>query len=260
MEQVFLFLPTILLMFCRIASFFVVVPVFSSRNVPMPFKIGLAASVTFLTFAVTGTKTPIAMDAEYILYIFREVIVGLLLGFLAYMFFTVVQIAGSFMDIQIGFGIANIIDPMTGASSPMVGNFKYMLAMMLFLAFDGHHYFLQAILESYKWIPLTNELFAKIYKGEVSNFVLTSFSTMFTLAFQLAVPIIAAMFLTDLGLGLLTRVAPQFNIFVIGVPIKIIIGLLMLLALLPELSSLFRSLFDSMFLSIRKLMELIQSP
>jgi flagellar biosynthetic protein FliR len=183
-----------------------------------------------------------------------------LLGFLAYLFFTAVQIAGSFMDIQIGFGIANVIDPMTGASAPLLGNLKYMIAMLLFLSFDGHHYLLGAIINSYKWVPLNNEIFARIYSGQVSEFLLKSFSAMFYLAFQLSAPVIAAMFLTDLGLGLLTRVAPQFNIFVVGAPLKMILGFLLLILLFPELLSQFHSLFSSMFEAIDKLLQLLAKP
>lgn len=161
------------------------------------------------------------------------------------------------MDTQIGFGIANIIDPMTGASSPMLGNFKFMVAIMLFLAFDGHHYFLQAIMESYKWVPLQNDLFTAIAKGSISDFLVRSFATMFAIAFQFAFPIVAAMFLTDLGLGLLTRVAPQFNVFVVGVPLKILLGLLMLVVLLNSFVSLFHDLFGSMFRAMQQLLQLI---
>ena len=86
-------------------------------------------------------------------------LVGVLLGFLAYIFFTVVQTAGSFMDMQIGFSMASVIDPLTGVSTPMLGNLKYMIAVLLFLSFDGHHYLIRAIIDSYRWIPLDNRLF-----------------------------------------------------------------------------------------------------
>lgn len=251
------YLPTVMLIFCRITSFFVVAPVFSYKTVPNTFKIGLAAFITFLTFTVTGIGQPIPLDAQYLLLIIREVMIGILLGLVAMFFFSAVQVAGSFMDTQIGFGIANIIDPMTGASSPLLGNFKFMVATMLFLSFDGHHYFLQAIMESYRWVPLDNHVFAAIAKGNVSDFLVRSFATMFAIAFQLAFPIVAAMFLTDLGLGLLTRVAPQFNVFVVGVPLKILIGLLMLIALLSTFIALFHDLFGSMFQAMQQLLQMI---
>jgi flagellar biosynthetic protein FliR len=257
MEQVTAFLPAALLILFRITSFFIVAPVFSFRNVPTSFKLGLSVFVTLLTFSVVGTKAAVQFDSMYVLLVIREIMVGLLLGFLATMFFNAVQIAGSFMDLQIGFGIANIIDPMTGASSQLIGNLKFLLAVMLFLSFDGHHLFLQAIMESYRWVPIDNELFAHIADGGLSDFLLRSFATMFKIAFQMAIPVLAAMFLTDLGLGLLTRVSPQFNVFVIGVPLKIMVGLLVLILLFPSFVSLFHNLFSSMFESMKQLLELI---
>lgn len=256
MELFFQTWPSLMLIFCRITSFFVVVPVFSSRNVPMTFKVGISCFITFITFAA-WSGNPVPMDSQYILLIFREFLVGIAMGFLAYLFVTAVQVAGSFMDIQIGFGIANVIDPMTGASAPMLGNVKYMIAMLLFLSFDGHHYLLRAIMESYEWIPLNNQVFAKVYDGKISEFLLRSFESMFYIAFQLAAPVVAALFLTDLGLGLLTRVAPQFNIFVIGAPLKMILGFILLMLLFPELISQFQSLFTSMFAAMEKLMQLL---
>ncbi|SEB47098.1 flagellar biosynthetic protein FliR [Paenibacillus sp. GP183] len=257
MEQFFLVWPNLMLIFCRITAFFVTVPVYSSRNVPITFKIGFSVFMTFIIFAILGTSNPVPMDSQYVLLILREILVGVLLGFLVYLFFTAVQTAGSFMDIQIGFGIANVIDPMTGASAPMIGNLKYMIAMLLFLAFDGHHFLIRAIIESYQWIPIQNELFARIYNGQISEFLFKSFSAMFYLAFQLAAPVIAVMFLTDLGLGLLTRVAPQFNVFVVGAPLKMILGFMVIIIVFPELITMFHGLFVTIEDSIYKLMRLI---
>jgi flagellar biosynthetic protein FliR len=257
MEQFFLVWPNLMLIFCRITAFFVTVPVYSSRNVPTTFKIGFSVFMTFIIFATLGTSNPVPMDSQYVLLILREILVGVLLGFLVYLFFTAVQTAGSFMDIQIGFGIANVIDPMTGASAPMIGNLKYMIAMLLFLAFDGHHFLIRAIIESYQWIPIQNELFSRIYNGQISDFLFKSFSAMFYLAFQLAAPVIAVMFLTDLGLGLLTRVAPQFNVFVVGAPLKMILGFMVIIIVFPELITMFHGLFVTIEDSIYKLMRLI---
>lgn len=257
MTLVFQAIPIFLLIFCRITSFFVVVPILSSKNVPMMFKIGLSVFISFLIFASMGLDKPIPMDGEYVLLIIREMLIGILLGFLAYIFFSAVQIAGSFMDMQIGFSMASVIDPLTGTSSPMLGNLKYMIAVLLFLSFDGHHYLIRAIMDSYKWVPLDNQLFTRIYNGQISDFLFHSFGKMFYLSFQLAAPVIAALFLTDLGLGLLTRVAPQFNIFVIGAPLKMILGFFLLIVLFPELISQFQYLFSTIFDSMEKLLGLI---
>ncbi|NHN28368.1 flagellar biosynthetic protein FliR [Paenibacillus agricola] len=252
MEWIQQYFPSFMLFFCRISSFFVVVPVFSARNVPNHFKIGLAFFVALMAFSVVGTSTLASFDSLYIISICREILVGLFLGFVAYMFFTVVQVAGSFIDIQIGLAIANVFDPLTGASSPIIGNLKYMIAMLLFLSFNGHHLFLKAIMDSYEWIPLSNDIFVKTYNGELAEFIIRTFSSVFALSFQMAAPLVAALFLTDVGLGLLARVAPQFNILVVGAPLKMLIGFALLSMLFPAYELVFKDAFISMFDSMQK--------
>lgn len=254
-----MYLPNMLLVFCRITSFFVVAPVFTARNVPASFKLGLSFFLTLLAISAVG-ENPMAMDGMYILTIIREILIGLLLGLIAYFFFVVAQMAGAFIDLQIGFAIANVIDPMTGMQSPMIGNFKYFLSILLFLSMNGHHLLIKAIVDSYQWVPLSNDLFAQIYEGEISGFVVQSFITAFALAFQMAAPIVASLFLVDVGLGILARTAPQFNIFVVGIPVKILIGLIMLFLFIPGLWNLFADLFQTLFEHMEMLLELLASP
>lgn len=251
--------PAFLLVFCRITSFFVVAPVFSSRTFPTTIKIGLAFFVSLIVFLTVGFDTKVTADATYILAIIREIFAGLLLGYVAYLFFTIVQTAGSFMDMQIGFGIANIVDPISGVSAPMLGNLKFMLMTLVFLSVNGHHYLLSAIMDSYKWVPLDNQLFQIYYSGNITQFLSRTFADTFLLALQISAPIVVAMFLTDFGLALLARTAPQYNVFVIGIPVKIIVGLALLILLLPGFSTLFQMVFDHMFIALEELFTILQS-
>ncbi|WP_068622377.1 flagellar biosynthetic protein FliR [Paenibacillus tuaregi] len=243
-----------MLIFCRIASFFVVAPIFASRSVPGTFKIGLSAMIALLVYLVSGITQTVPTDLSYILLIVREIMIGLLMGYTAFLMFTVIQMAGAFIDIQIGYSIASVIDPMTGASSPIISNLKYMIATLLFLSINGHHYLLQAIMRSYSWIPLDNQFFNKIYNGNISEFLSRTFSESFVLAFQMSAPLVVALFLTDVALGFLARTAPQFNVFVIGVPLKIIVGLLLMVFLMPSLIYAFEYLFQVLFKSLENLM------
>lgn len=249
--------PVFLLIFCRITAFFVVVPVFSSRSLPTTFKIGISFFVSLIVFSARGTGVTAPEDLGIILLIIRESLIGLLLGYMGYLMFMAIQTAGSFIDIQIGFGIANVIDPMTGASSPLLGNFKYMIALLMFLGMNGHHYLLDAIINSYNWVPLDNQLLVKMMDGSLSDFLVRSFAQSFVLAFQMSAPLVTALFLTDIGLAYLARTAPQYNVFVIGVPLKIIVGLVLLLVLMPTLAALFQSLFNIMFESMRNLLTMM---
>lgn len=257
METILQSLPVFLLIFCRITAFFVVVPVFSSQGVPTTFKIGISFFVALVVFSASGTGIAIPQDFSYILLIFREILIGLLLGFIGYLMFMAIQTAGSFIDIQIGFGIANVIDPMTGTSAPILGNFKYMIALLMFLSMNGHHYLLDAIVYSYNWVPMNNDLFLGMIDGSLSEFLVRTFAQSFVLAFQMSAPLVTALFLTDVGLAFLARTAPQYNVFVIGVPLKIIIGLALLLVLMPGLAVLFQNLFDIMFESMENLLRIM---
>ncbi|MFF2089024.1 flagellar biosynthetic protein FliR [Paenibacillus sp. NPDC058174] len=250
--------PIFLLIFCRITAFFVVAPLFSMRGVPNAFKIGLGFFISFIVFMTYGMKQTVVPDAQYILFIFREVLVGLLIGYIVYLFFTVVQTAGALMDLQIGFAMANVVDPMTGTSAPLLGNFKYMLLIMIFLIMNGHHYLLTALMDSYQWIPLDNELFGRLYEGSITEFLTKAVGHTFMLALQIAAPLTVSMFLTDAGLGFLAKTAPQYNVFVIGIPLKIIIGLFVLILLMPGMAVLFDKLFAILFDNLEQLFGIVQ--
>ncbi|MGZ9584623.1 flagellar biosynthetic protein FliR [Paenibacillus marinisediminis] len=258
MEIVTQAFPVFLLILCRISAFLVAAPVFSSRGVPNIFKIGLAFFISVIAYLLFGIGKTVPPDGTYVLFIIREVLIGLLIGFLAQLFFNIVHIAGSFIDIQIGFGIANVIDPLTGMSAPVIGNFKYIFVMLLFLGMNGHHYFIDGVMKSFEWMPIDqNNFFQRIQDGTVQEVLLTSFVQAFTIAFQVAAPLTVALFLTDVALGFLARTAPQFNVFVIGIPFKLIIGLVVLLLLVPGFIYVFQQVFETMFRAIDHLLRVM---
>ena len=251
--------PAFLLVLCRISAFFVVAPIFSARTFPTLIKIGLAFFISVIVFLTIGYDTNVVANGEYVLAIIREVFAGLLIGYVSYIFFTIVQVAGGLMDMQMGFGVANIVDPITGISAPILGNLKYMLMILIFFSINGHHYLLMAIMNSYEWLPLDNKLFHIYYEGQIAEFLTRTFADTFLLALQVAAPIVVTMFLTDFGLALLARTAPQYHVFVIGIPIKIMVGLAILVLLLPGFGALFQLLFDHMFAALEKLFVLMKA-
>ncbi|MCC3376223.1 flagellar biosynthetic protein FliR [Cohnella sp. REN36] len=259
MNTVMQVFPAFMLVLCRIASFLMVAPVFSTRTIPKTFKVGLAFFISIVVFLTVGFDNPVPLDGAYILAILKEVLAGLVIGYTAYLFFTVVQTAGAFIDIQMGFGIANIVDPLTGASAPIMGNLKFMLLTLVFLSINGHHYLIGAIMDSYKWLPLDGQLFHTVYEGRMTDFLARTFADTFLLALQIAAPLVVAMFLTDAGLGLLARTAPQYNVFVIGIPVKILVGLALLILLMPGFGTLFQMVFDRMFGALEKLFVIMKA-
>jgi flagellar biosynthetic protein FliR len=252
------FFPNLLLIFCRITAFFVVAPLFSSRTVPVKFKVGVAFFMTLMTFSTLGMEEPIPIDSTYFVSIFREILVGLVLGYLAFLFFTAVQVAGSFIDFQIGFALANVIDPMTGAQAPIFGNFKYYLAILIFLSINAHHFLIQGIMRSYDFVPLYGEFFTRFESGSISDFLVQSFAHMFLAAFQIAAPFIVVIFMLDLILGFMAKTTPQLNIFVVGIPLKILVGFVVFLFTSGGLIYLFQDLFEDMFNAMYELMQLMK--
>lgn len=240
--------PSFLLVFTRLSSFFVTVPIFSSRNIPQSSKIGLAFFLSLITFSAVGIET-IAFDSTYFLLILKEVFIGLTLGLIGMIILYAIQVAGGFIDMQLGLAIASVIDPQTGVHTPIMGQFKYVLAILFLLSINAHHLLIKGIIESYKIVPI-EQIGLKISQGSVLNVMTEAFYHMFLAAFMIAAPVVVSLFLVDVALGIVARTVPQLNIFVVGLPIKLMTGFLMVLIVLPgyflSVKNLFKSLIQSM--------------
>ncbi|ARU62470.1 flagellar biosynthetic protein FliR [Tumebacillus avium] len=246
------------LVLVRISSFFFLTPFFGARNIPAPVKIGLAFMIALLmTPALTGTEAGQlyagAGFAQLFLIILKEMMVGVTLAMVAAFIFAAIQVGGMFIDMQIGFAMANVFDPLTGHSAPLTGQFKYALAMLLFLGLDGHHGLLAALLQSYNFLPLGSFAFS----GDLLSVVMQTFSVMFLLGFKIAIPIVAALFLTDVGLAILSRAVPQMNVFVIGMPVKVLVGMVMVVVVMPAFVYLLRGLFQTMYGQLDTLLRVV---
>ncbi|WP_017753769.1 flagellar biosynthetic protein FliR [Calidifontibacillus oryziterrae] len=250
-------LPVFLLILIRVTSFFATVPLFSYRNIPNVHKVGLAVFLSYLMF-LTLDRPIIAIDGTFFMLILKEALVGLLIGVIAFMILSAIQIAGGFIDFQMGFAIANVIDPQTGAQSPIIGQYLYTFALLLLLAVNGHHLLLDGIYYSYRFIPL-DEPWIPLGSERLIEFVTRTFNSMFVIAFQMAIPIVGCLFLVDVALGITARTVPQLNIFVVGLPLKILVSFILLAIILPAFIILFQNLFESMIIAMRNLMQIIGS-
>lgn len=236
------------LVLVRMSSFFFLTPFFGARNIPPSVKTGLVLFLTILVTPVVAAGEAGALYAgwsfgELFLVLVKEFMVGVTLGLVGAMIFAAINISGMFVDMQMGLAMANVFDPQTGTSTPITGQFKYVLATLLFLGFDGHHGLLTAIMQSYSFFPVGGFH----VNGDLISVIVQTFTIMFLLGIKLAMPIVAALFLTDVGLAILSRAVPQMNVFVIGMPLKIIVGLLMLIVAMPAFVYLMRELFQTMF-------------
>lgn len=216
-------------------------PVFGARGVPALIKLGLAGSFSVIIYPIISATHPtIPVDfLPYVAVVVKEIIVGLVIGFVIYTLTAVLQGAGQLIDFQMGFTMGSAIDPVYGVQSPMMGNFQMILATMLMLATNSHHFLIAALVKSYAYIPLNP---ANI----PANFTFYShlFVNVFALSIQIALPVFGALLVSDLGVGLLSRTVPQLNIFSVVFPVKIIFGFIILFLAVPFFGQSVAHLFD----------------
>lgn len=232
-----------LLVFIRMTSIFVVSPVFSRQNMPSYLKIGLAL---FCTFTIAPLLGNIQINYDFISYtmlILKEFVVGITLGFVSYLVFASFLVAGQIMDVQIGFGMVNVIDPSYNIQVPLIGNFLYLLATNIFLITNGHHVLLAAMVKSYAMVPI-NGFFLT---DKLVNNIMRIFIESFVIGFKISIPIIAAVLLSEVALGILSRTVPQMNVFIVGLPMKITIGVLSLIFIMPVFANAFDYIFDKLY-------------
>lgn len=246
--------PTFLLVFVRVTSFFLMLPLFSYRTVPATFKVGSGFFLALIIFI--SMEPPIfEINGTYYLFIIKEALVGILIGFIAYVMMSAIQTAGGFIDFQMGFGMVNVMDPQTGAQSPIMGQYLYTISLLFLLSVNGHHLMLDGIYYSYQFIPL-DRMWLPLGHENVIEFVITSFNAMFMIALQLSLPIVASLFLVDVALGIAARTFPQLNIFVVGIPLKIGVSFFVLIIVMGTMMVVVSQIFETMLTTMRGLMEL----
>lgn len=248
-------LPAFLLILTRVTSFFVTLPLFSYRSIPPTQRLLFAAVLAWM-MSYTVAVPELEIDGQYILLVVKEAVIGLFIGIAAFIMMSAIQIAGGFIDFQMGFAIANVIDPQTGAQSPLLGQFFNSLAMLLLLVLNGHHMLLDGIFYSYEFVPIS-ELWPPFGSAKMGEFIVLVFAKSFAVAFQMAIPVVGTLFLVDLALGITARAVPQLNIFVVGFPIKIAVSFIVLSSISGIFILLMKKMFEYMMLTMRDLMVLL---
>lgn len=247
--------PLFLLIFARVSAFFVTLPLFSYRTIPAQHRIGFALLISWAMY-YTVEAPVLAVDGTFFLLALKEAMVGLLIGLSAFIVVSAIQIAGGFIDFQMGFAIANVIDPQTGAQSPLMGQYFYMFSLLLLLTLNGHHLLLDGIFYSYEFIPV-DQVFLSFGSGEAAQMMAKTFAAVFLIAFQMSMPVVAVLFLTDVMLGVVARTVPQLNIFVVGFPLKIGIAFLVVVIVMGAIMAMVQKLFDVMLYTMRDVMILL---
>lgn len=233
-----------LICFARVAGFLSAVPVFYTGQTPAQVKVGLAVLIALLLFPVMGPTFPVIPFefAPFTLFVVNEILLGALLGLVARLIFTSVQFGGRIIGFQMGFAMANVMDPQSGAQSSLISQFQNVFAIFIFLALDGHHIFLETAVRSYQYLPPGNLNFS----GEAIPYLIELSSRMFTLGIQFSAPVIVLLLLSSLCLGFMSRIFPQLQVFVLSFPLNISISFIVIGLTLNMTYIILRREFDDL--------------
>jgi flagellar biosynthetic protein FliR len=219
-----------ILVLARLSPLFILAPVFSSRFIPPRAKGIAAVGIAFGMAPLIGKGADVPVEviplAELIL---KEVLVGAAFAFAIAAIFAAVSVAGSFIDLMMGFAFGSLIDPITGAQSTVLQQIYSMVGLMIFVAIGGDGWAIQGLARSYEAVPIDEMPSLPALVGGANS----AFVQIFHSALELAAPVILALIITEAAMGLVSRVVPQMNVFAVGFSVKIGIGILVAATTLP---------------------------
>lgn len=232
---------TFLLLFVRLSTLFVFLPFFNHMSISPQVKAAFAFYLTLVLFPVVPVTPEPESYAMLFAAIFSEIIMGLIAGVILSIVFGILSYAGEQIAFVMGFSLASVIDPQSQIQSPLVSQFLLILAMVILLAFNGHHMILIWMVDALKEAPLGGF----VLSHEIFDYVINAMGHLFVMGFSLAFPIIALSLLSDIIFGMLMKTMPQFNLLVVGFPIKIALSMAVWIAVLGSMMLIFKTEFLS---------------
>jgi flagellar biosynthetic protein FliR len=216
----------------RILACIAVVPLFSHPSIPTRMRLGIGFVITLAILPSIQVPAIEVMSWQGLLSLLAQMVIGISMGFVMRLMFTAVEMAGFMMGMSMGLGFASFYDPQTEGQTMAVAQFLTMLTLLVFMSLDGHLIVVAVMLQSFETMPILLE------HWQLNSQVIAELGGhIFSQGLLLSLPVVASLLITNMALGILTKAAPQFNIFGIGFPITISVGLVMTLLSLPSLIS-----------------------
>jgi len=234
----------------RVAAMVSASPVFGTRSVPMKVKI-------ITSFAITSVLVPILPAPEIdvfnplsILIIGQQILIGLIIGFTVQLVFSAVITGGQIVAMQMGLGFSLMVDPQNGSQSPVLSQFYIVMVMLVYLAVNGHLVLIEVLAESFKTMPIS----AQGLVADDFMQVVRWGTNIFAGGLAIALPAIASLLVVNIAFGVMTRSAPQLNIFAIGFPITMLLGFALVMVTLPNIAPKSISLFSEVYHLIQNIL------
>lgn len=237
-------IDVLFLIFARVLAFFIFVPVVSSMFIPMQVRLlaGFVVSVAIFSSGLVTQVTYHDSVSGLVLLILTEFMAGAIMGFAVFFVFNVLLFAGQFMDFSMGFAMVNVLDPIQQIQVPLLGNIVFMSASVLFVVNDGLHHVLFVFATSYNVLPVGAAYI--VGNVDLAGFMVTTLLAFFMLAVRIAVPLVGTMLIIDVCLGVMVKAVPQMNVFVVGMPMKMLVGTFLLMtAIVPNLGVIYDLVF-----------------
>ncbi|GAB4337272.1 MAG: flagellar biosynthetic protein FliR [Calditrichia bacterium] len=228
------------LILIRFTSMMVIAPVFGIWGIPIIMKIGVSGIMALLVF---GFVSPITPDLTLTVWnaailVAGEFLTGLTIGMIIKFLFSAIQIAGEYISLDMGLTMAQQFDPMFNQQISIVSRMKNILAMLVFIIIDGHHYLIEAVVYSFRLLPIGTFQMTALGIDKIMHIS----ASVFVIGVKMAAPAIVSLFLTSVAMGITARAVPQMNIFFVGFPVRIAVGFIALIMGLPMFVYLFKNL------------------
>lgn len=225
--------------FLRVTAFFGISNVFFPKGTPNKLKVlfSLIFSVALLSGVDYSNINNITSNYYLINYMISEISTGLILGLITNISFEIVVMAGSLLDLHIGLSMVNVVDPNSKANTTISGNLLHYIAVMIFFVVNGHHIILKSLIESYKLLSMGTS----ILNQENMMVLISIIIQYFIIGLKIAIPIIIVILMTDIAMGLVSRAVPQINVMILGMPVKMLVGIISIAIFLPIIVKVFKS-------------------
>jgi len=246
-------IQALLVCLVRVAALIGTLPLYSGAQTPKRVRVGLTVMMTMLIFPLVRKTLPqVPLEPVSLMVLLGgEAILGLMVGYLAQFIFTAVELGGTVVGYQMGFAAANVFDPQNQRQVSLISQFQNVLAILIFLSLNIHHYFIRALVNSFQILPPGQWDFS----GGAIPFLLELAGRMFILGIQFSAPILAVLLLSGLVLGIMARVFPQLNVFMLSFPLNIGITFLLMGLTLNLLVALLNQEFSGLEQRINQLFE-----
>ncbi|MFQ8920493.1 MAG: fused FliR family export protein/FlhB family type III secretion system protein [Clostridium paraputrificum] len=221
----------LILVFIRLTSFFLVAKSLFPKGTPPILKGAIGMILSFSIISGINYQVVLEINNNYMLVysVISEIMSGVILGFIANMIFDFIRMAGGYMDIQIGLSMMNMLDPSSETTSTPFSNLSYFISMVIFFIIDGHHLLIKCLIQSFKVVNIGQNIVFQ----DTFSVVLDAFREYFVIGVKIAIPLVLIIIITDLCMALVSRTVPAINVMILGMPVKMVVGLLTFIALLP---------------------------